>query len=92
MSAGAHFNPANAQHGLHNAKGPHAGDLPNLDVADDGSGHLSYVDPLISLQTGASNSVLGLSLVIHANADDEQTDPAGNSGARIACGLIAKPT
>lgn len=91
MTAGAHFNPGGAQHGAHNPKGPHAGDLPNLVVADDGRGSLSYVDPLISLEPGASNSVVGLALVVHANADDEQTDPAGNSGGRIACGLISKP-
>ena len=91
-TAGAHFNPSNARHGLHNLKGPHAGDLPNLVVGDDGSGSLRYVDPLISLESGASNSILGLSLVVHANVDDEVTDPSGNSGGRIACGLIAKPT
>ena len=90
-TSGAHFNPSTAQHGLRNPKGPHAGDLPNLVVGDDGKGSLSYVDPLISLQTGASNSIIGLSIVVHANADDEVTDPTGNSGSGIACGLIAKP-
>ncbi|HYY55588.1 MAG TPA: superoxide dismutase family protein [Candidatus Dormibacteraeota bacterium] len=90
MSAGAHFNPGGNQHGLHNAKGPHAGDLPNLVVGDDGKGALSYVDPLVTLESGASNSIVGLSLVVHKDPDDEQTDPAGNSGSRIACGVIDK--
>ena len=48
------------------------------------------MDPLITLESGAANSVVGLSIVLHANADDEQTDPAGNSGGRIACGVIDK--
>jgi Cu-Zn family superoxide dismutase len=90
MTAGAHFNPGGAQHGFHNAKGPHAGDLPNLVVGDDGKGSLSYVDPLVTLESGASTSVIGLSIVVHMNPDDEQTDPAGNSGGRIACGVIDK--
>jgi Cu-Zn family superoxide dismutase len=89
-TAGAHFNPNGKQHGLHNANGPHSGDLPNLVVGDDGSGHLSYVDPLLSLEPGAANSIIGLSIVVHADPDDERTDPAGNSGGRIACGVINK--
>ena len=91
MSAGAHFNPNGAQHGLLNPKGPHAGDLPNLVVDQNGKGSISYVDPLVSLETGAANSLLlGTSIIIHADPDDEMTDPAGNSGSRIACGVIAK--
>lgn len=91
-SAGAHLNPNAAQHGLKNERGPHAGDLPNLVVGDDGKGSLSYVNPYLSLQPGASNSLrLGTTLVIHAGPDDERTDPAGNSGERIACGVIVSP-
>ncbi len=90
-TAGGHFNPNATQHGFKNPKGPHAGDLPNLIVGQDGRGSLSYVHPHLSLEPGASNSLLlGTSIVIHANADDEQTDPAGNSGGRIACGIITK--
>lgn len=88
--AGSHFNPGASQHGFHNPKGPHAGDLPNLIVGDDGKGSLSYVDPLITLEPGASGSIAGLSIVVHQNADDEQTDPSGNSGPPIACGVIDK--
>ena len=65
-SAGGHYNPRGARHGLEAADGPHAGDLPNLDA--DGS-----------------------ALVIHEKADDQKSDPAGNSGARVACGVIARP-
>ena len=90
-SAGPHFNPNGKQHGLKNAGGPHAGDLPNLEVGREGKGTLSYVDPHVSLEPGASNSVLlGTAIVIHASPDDETTDPSGNSGARIACGAIQK--
>jgi Cu-Zn family superoxide dismutase len=90
MTAGAHFNPAGAQHGLHSAKGPHAGDLPNVVIGDDGRGSLRYVNPLVTLEAGAANSINGLAIVVDQRADDEQTDPEGNSGARIACGVIDK--
>lgn len=90
-SAGAHFNPNAAQHGMKNERGPHAGDLPNLVVGQDRRGSLAYVNPYLSLQQGASHSLLiGTSLVVHAAADDEKTDPSGNSGDRIACGVIAR--
>jgi superoxide dismutase, Cu-Zn family len=92
-SAGGHFNPENKQHGAQNPQGPHAGDLPNLVVAADGVGTLEYVDKLVSLASG-SNSLFktdGTAIVIHAAEDDEKTDPAGNSGARIACGVIVNP-
>lgn len=90
-TAGAHFNPYSAQHGTNNPQGPHAGDLPNLVVGQDGVGKLSYVDPFLSLAPGAPNSLLGgTALVIHKDPDDEKTDPSGNSGPRIACGTIAR--
>ena len=91
-SAGSHLNPTSKQHGKDNPEGPHAGDLLNLEVNADGVGKASLLDPNVSLGDGA-NSVFhqgGTSLVIHANADDYKTDPAGNSGARIACGVIQK--
>jgi Cu-Zn family superoxide dismutase len=90
-TAGGHFNPEGKHHGLDNPNGPHAGDLPNLEVGDDGTGTLQYIDPHVSLSVGASNSLLrvnGTSIVIHANPDDQMTDPSGNSGPRIACGII----
>lgn len=89
-AAGPHFNPAMKQHGLENPAGAHAGDLPNITVGADGSGTLDYKNTTLSLLAGA-NSVYdadGSALIIHANADDYKTDPAGNSGARIACGVI----
>ena len=90
-SAGPHFNPAGKHHGLLNPQGPHAGDLPNLEVAADSTGRLEYTDPLVTLATGPGNSLFpsnGTSLVIHANPDDETSDPSGKSGSRIACGVI----
>ncbi|MER3405521.1 MAG: superoxide dismutase [Chloroflexota bacterium] len=92
MSAGGHFNPFGRQHGLRNPAGPHAGDLPNLQVAQTGTGRISTVNERVTLGTGPS-SLLGpgdTALVIHAGPDDEVTDPAGNSGARIACGVLLR--
>jgi superoxide dismutase, Cu-Zn family len=90
-SAGGHFNPAGRQHGLQNPAGPHAGDLPNLTVDADGRGALTAVARDVAIRGTAANSLLrpgGTSLVVHAGPDDQVTDPAGNSGARIACGVI----
>ena len=92
-SAGAHFNPAGRTHGLNNAQGPHAGDLPTLLLAADGSGSLTTTNALISLADGVANSLFdadGSALVIHAANDDQMTDPTGNSGDRIACGVITR--
>lgn len=91
-SAGPHFNPAAKKHGTENPEGPHAGDLVNLEVNATGFGKASFVDQNVTLGDGP-NSLFhdgGTSLVIHAAADDYKTDPAGNSGARIACGAIEK--
>lgn len=92
-SAGAHLNPTSKKHGKDNPEGPHAGDLLNIEVASDGTGKASLSDANVTLRNGP-NSVFhegGTALVIHAKADDYKTDPAGNSGARIACGVI-EPT
>ncbi|HZU41311.1 MAG TPA: superoxide dismutase family protein [Terriglobales bacterium] len=89
-SAGAHFNPEKKQHGLENPKGPHAGDMENFSVGPDGITTATVNDPNVSL--GGKNSVLahgGTALVIHAKPDDMKTDPAGNSGDRIACGIVS---
>ena len=89
-SAGAHLNPSQRQHGIENASGPHAGDLPNLTVRSDGVGAATALNPYVTLG-GGTNSLLktgGTALVIHAAPDDYRTDPSGNSGARIACGVI----
>jgi superoxide dismutase, Cu-Zn family len=89
-AAGAHFNPAGRKHGMHNPDGAHAGDLPNLVIGADGNGSLDYVAPAFSLAAGGSSllDADGSAVVIHANADDEITDPTGNSGGRIACGAV----
>lgn len=89
-SAGPHFNPTNKKHGLQNPEGPHAGDLPNLVVGEDGSAVYEHVTHLVTLTPGELSlfDEDGSSLVIHANPDDHITDPAGNSGARVLCGVI----
>ena len=90
-SAGAHFNPTHKKHGTKNPEGHHAGDLPNLVVEKDGSVKAEMLAQHVSLKPGEPNSLLredNASLVIHAGPDDEKTDPSGNSGDRIACGVI----
>lgn len=89
-SAGGHHNPLGAEHGLDNAAGAHAGDLPNLVVNVAGRGHLDATSHHATLSNG-SVSLLdadGSAIVIHANEDDQVTNPTGNSGARVACGVI----
>lgn len=91
-SAGEHYNPLGKEHGLNNPKGPHAGDLPNLKVGKDGTGHMSVTTNRVTLSPGPTTlfTANGTSLVIHADPDDQITNPAGNSGARIVCGVIEK--
>lgn len=91
-TAGAHYDPAGRQHGTENPQGPHAGDLPNLTVGADGAGTLETVAKGLSLKSGTSALLKrgGTALVIHAAADDHRTDPSGNSGARIACGVVTE--
>jgi superoxide dismutase, Cu-Zn family len=91
-TAGGHFNPYMKKHGKDNPEGPHAGDLLNIEVGPDGTVKTSLVDTMVTLGEGP-NSLFhagGTSLVIHAGPDDYKTDPSGNSGARIACGVIQK--
>jgi Cu-Zn family superoxide dismutase len=90
-SAGGHFNPTGAHHGLQNPAGPHAGDMENFTVAADGTANQTVVNERVTLKPGEPNSLLsngGTALVIHAKADDMKSDPAGNSGDRVACGTI----
>lgn len=91
-SAGPHFNPAGKQHGTKNPMGPHAGDMNNFTVAADGTARVTVTDPRVNLGDGANSLFAngGTALVIHAKADDMKTDPSGNSGDRIACGVIVK--
>jgi superoxide dismutase, Cu-Zn family len=91
-TAGGHFNPEGKKHGLRSPGGPHAGDLPNLVVGPDGLVRIRVMAPQVALAAGP-NSLFhpaGTSLVIHTGPDDDVTDPAGNSGARIACGVIVR--
>jgi len=91
-SAGPHFNPDGKQHGLQNPQGPHAGDMNNFTVAANGMATATVTNLRITLSTG-SNSVFaggGTALVIHAKADDMKSDPAGNAGDRLACGVITR--
>ena len=88
-SAGGHFNPQGRQHGYLNPRGPHLGDMPNLTTPAAGSLTFEYLLPGVTLK--GKNGMLdadGASVVIHAGKDDYLTDPAGNSGARAACGVI----
>jgi len=90
-SAGSHFNPDSKMHGLKNPKGPHAGDMNNFVVNKDGTSHATLTNRWVNLGTNGQSlySNGGTSLVIHEKADDQQTDPSGNSGGRIACGVIS---
>jgi superoxide dismutase, Cu-Zn family len=91
-SAGDHFNPETKEHGLLHPKGAHAGDLPNLIVEDDGSVKADLMAPNITLKNGQKSLFTkeGTSIVIHEDKDDGMTQPAGDSGNRIACGEISK--
>ncbi|HKR07861.1 MAG TPA: superoxide dismutase family protein [Gemmatimonadaceae bacterium] len=89
-TAGGHYNPMGVEHGLQNPKGPHAGDNPNIVIPAGGVGNVSFSTDRVSLTPG-TRSLLdadGTSLVVHATADDQVTNPSGNSGARIACGVV----
>ena len=92
-SASGHWNPAGKKHGLSNPAGPHAGDLPNVEVAANGvlGATVTLAGANLFAPPGTTGALLdadGAALVIHAQADDNVTDPSGNSGARIACAVI----
>ena len=91
-TAGPHFNPVGKQHGLRNSMGPHAGDMNNFTVRANGTARVTITDPRVNLGTNSYSLFTngGTALVIHAKADDMKTDPSGNSGDRIACGVITK--
>jgi len=85
-TAGAHWNPSGRQHGTLNPQGPHSGDLPNLITGADGRGTVG-----ITIAGATMDGLLdadGSTMMVHANADDLRTDPSGNSGGRIACGVF----
>ncbi|HUJ31315.1 MAG TPA: superoxide dismutase family protein [Candidatus Acidoferrum sp.] len=91
-SAGGHFNPDGKKHGLENPEGHHAGDMVNFTVGPDGKAKVRLADKDVNLGSDSHSlfSNGGTALVIHAKADDMKTDPSGNSGDRIACGVIKK--
>ncbi|ETI68718.1 superoxide dismutase family protein [Neobacillus vireti] len=91
-SAGNHFNPEKKEHGLLHPKGAHAGDLPNLIVDDDGSVKADLMAPNVTLKDGKKSILTkeGTSIVVDESKDDGMTQPAGDSGKRIACGEISK--
>ena len=89
-SAGPHWNPTGRQHGRDNPAGPHMGDIPNIIIGPNGRGTLEFTVPNAWVRSGTT-PVLdadGGSFVIHASADDNRSDPSGNSGARIACAVL----
>lgn len=90
-TAGGHFQTAESVHGFLNPRGPHAGDLPNIFVPESGTLRFELVSTRVSI--GGDRGLLdgdGASVVVHTYADDYQTEPSGNSGSRIACGVIAR--
>jgi superoxide dismutase, Cu-Zn family len=89
MSAGGHFNPSGKPHGDVSSPEHHAGDMGNITADSDGNAKLDLTVDGLSVAAGAPNSVVGRSVVVHANPDDFKSQPAGNSGPRVACGVIA---
>ncbi|MBV9454910.1 MAG: superoxide dismutase family protein [Rubrobacter sp.] len=91
-TAGSHFNPYGTEHGLENPNGPHAGDMPNLPVGNNGD-VVNYQTEISTPLSGGEESLMGhtggTAIVIHADRDDQMSNPSGNSGARIACGVIS---
>ena len=87
--AGGHFNPDGKQHGTMNPMGHHNGDLPqNFTIGEKHTGEITFKVDYLTLAPGAPTSVLGRSIMVHEKADDMMTDPTGNAGSRIACGVI----
>ncbi len=85
-SAGAHYNPHQHSHGSRESDQRHMGDLGNIIADADGKAHLEYLDS--TLQLNGADSIIGKSVIVHAQVDDFTTQPTGNSGARVACGVI----
>lgn len=92
-AAGSHFNPASTPHGAPHAAAAerHAGDLGNIEANQEGMAHLEWVDPVMKLS--GAGSIIGRGVIVHAKADDLKTQPTGDAGGRLACGVIgvAKP-
>lgn len=90
-SAGAHFNPAGVDHGRHGEGAHHAGDIPNVVANGQGEATVDLHLTGVTLGDGGQRDVLGRALIVHADPDDYGSQPAGNAGARIACGVINAP-
>jgi Cu-Zn family superoxide dismutase len=90
-SAGGHFNPEGKKHGFDNPDGHHAGDMKNFTVGANGRAKVKLEDSEVTLKDGPHSLLIsGAAIVVHAKADDYKTDPSGNSGDRVACGVITK--
>jgi len=90
-SAGGHFNPESKKHGFDSPDGHHAGDMKNFTVGSDGKASVKLEDNDVTLKDGPHSLLSnGAAIVVHAKADDYKTDPSGNSGDRVACGVITK--
>lgn len=89
-TAGAHYNPLGKQHGLSNPNGPHAGDAPNIVIPAGGMGKVAFSTGRVTLTPGTLSlfDADGSAIVVHANPDDQVSQPSGNSGGRIACGVV----
>jgi Cu-Zn family superoxide dismutase len=90
-SAGGHFNPTKSPHAGHNAEPRHVGDLGNIEADTSGKAHLELTDKMMTMV--GENSIIGRGLIVHEKVDDLKTQPTGNAGGRVACGVIgiAKP-
>lgn len=92
-SAGGHFNPTDASHGKEHGEASHAGDLPNLEISEDGTGSIEYLAENVTLKSGEKQSLVGedgTALIIHEGADDYKSQPSGDAGSRVACGVIGE--
>lgn len=85
-SAGGHFNPAGMPHSMPSSDKRHAGDMGNLEAGGDGKAHVDYVDAVMSLS--GEHAIVGHAVIVHEKEDDLKTQPTGNAGARVACGVI----
>lgn len=87
-TAGGHFNPTSKSHGAPEDADRHSGDMGNIEADDSGQGTVEYIDSTISLE--GENSIIGKAIIVHANEDDLKTQPTGNAGSRLACGVIGE--
>lgn len=94
-SAGDHYAPAGKEHGFHAEGGPHAGDLPNIHIPESGTARVEYFNPNLSLRKDAKNTLFdedGSAVVVHAKPDDYKSQPSGDAGDRLACGVVQSAT